>query len=850
MQDISLIDFSNIYNTNDIANITNDLQNQILSSLGAINTILSYFSGNGTKIIYNNGTSDYLKNLSIQDNTIDESKIINLTTDLGNKQPLADILTKLSALTYTDTYYLQSTSTGVQWSQILFSYLFSNFVTDTLPYTKITNADNSDYSILTKKGFMSANYPYFGTTSYMFCNTTFLGSSTTTNFNYYLISPSNLFTMIIETPQNANFKFLVNSQTTSNYLARIFFDQLATTTYLDFDQNLNAINITGTLRNNNSSLSASQNYEYITKYFSDLTYQPKSNILTALNSWGINNYILSTNGVNTITWVTSTSTIGDNTLSYKKLIWQTQPSTINQYQFISYDYTNDKLTSSQYINSSTMIADGTIAGAKITNETISYSKLLTYNNPSDLQFLKYNLTQDKLEYTTLTGSLFSDNTIPYNKLGTKTNNYAFITTDSTHANIVETVIDTSTKFNNYFASAIIDYTRLKAVNDTFTITSAYNNAFNINFNNTYSTTDNYVYHNINISNSSYGTRSFVWKYNSPYASYMTLDLLIDGANNYFSCTGNTSGIYNGSSYSKGVIISQWLKASSVISNNTSTSISSFAPYECLTKGVCEARYAIAGSPSTFGYNTNFVLRSEGYYFRTYVGSYSDHTYFMSSNSTSSPGIGTSYTWAALICGGGSSNYILEGRNYSSQSSTMCYINSGGYFYTGSQKKNKNNIKKYNDIDDDNDFNVFNIIKNIDISIFDYSNKEKKIDETEHENFTKGLIKEDIRETGIIIEDLEDQIKNNKNKKNTSDILQSFITYDHRLCEKNNDMLNCSTNTGNFCQKFISYNSIYNLNVHATKKLIKKVEKQHDIITDLQTRLTKLEDLMNTLTNKA
>lgn len=412
--------------------------------------------------------------------------------------------------------------------------------------------------------------------------------------------------------------------------------------------------------------------------------QPLSTILTSLNSagWGTNNYILSTNGTNTLTWIVNTP--ADNSLTYKKLIWQTQPSTINQYQFISYDYTNDKLTSSQYINASTMIADGAIAGAKITNATVSYSKLLTYNNPSDLQFLKYNLTQDKLEYVTLSGSFFSDNTIPYNKLGTKTNNYAFICTDSTHANIIEVLLNSTTNVNNYISSACIDYTRLTPINDTYTITSAYNNTFNINFNNTFSTTNNFIQHNINVSNSTYGVKTYVWKYNAPNANYCTLDLLIDGVNNYFSCTGNTSGIYNGSTYNKGVIVSQWFKANNIISNNTGSSIGSFAPYECLTKTVAENRY----QPLIFPLVNSTLISSYspyGMYMRTYSSaSYQDHFYFSSSNNA---GVGCGL-YSSLCCGYSSSYYILEGRASMSNISTSCYINGSGYFYTGSSKKKK------------------------------------------------------------------------------------------------------------------------------------------------------------------
>lgn len=720
----------NDFNTYQSLMNTDNTLNDISNILQQLQIIQAYFIQNPNYIIYSDGSSTYLKNSAIQDNTIDESKIINLITDLGNKQPLSDILTKLSALTYIDNYYLQSTSNGVQWSQILFSYLFSNFVTDKLLLNQITTGTNNYVLAMSNAGIL----------------------------NYQLLSDNNI-----------------------------------------------------------------------------------------------------------------------SSLTYKKLIWQTQPSTINQYQFISYDYTNDKLTASQYINSSTMIADGAIAGAKIMNATVGYQKFLTYNNPSDLQFLKYNLTQDKLEYITLTGSLFSDNTITYNKLGTKTNNYAFITTDATHANIIETVIDTQTKFNNYFSNTIIDLNKLNCYNydvtksqvptqqygsyiwydmssfiysggglmnssNAFTLTQNSYSSHTFNYNNTYSSYDNSVFFNSSIYNSSYGTKQSTIQIRN-YGGYMQYLLSLDGYGMLY-CSSQSNYISNGSTSGPGVQCPNYIYGGHVLSGS-----SSFYGNECITKSYADGRYALIGGSSAFGYNTNFVQRYEGYYFRTYGGSYSDHTYFMSSNSTSAPGVGTSYSWAALICGGGSYNYILEGRNYASQSSTMCYINSGGYFYTGSQKKNKNNIQKYNDIDDDNDFNVFNIIKNIDIIIFDYSNKEKKTNETKHENLTKGLIKEDIRETGIIIEDLEDQIKNNKHKKNTADILQSFITYDHRLCEKNNDMLNCSTNTGNFCQKFISYNSIYNLNVHATKKLIKKVEKQHDIITDLQTRLTNLENLIKTITNK-
>lgn len=817
----------------DISNILQQLQ-----------IIQAYFIQNPNYIIYSDGSSAYLKNSAIQNDTIDESKIINLTSDLGNKQPLSDILTKLSALIYTNNYYLQSTATGVQWTQITFSYLFSNFISDYLLYSQISGADNSDYSILTKKGWMSSNYPYFGSTSYMFCNMSFLGSSTTTNFNYYLISPSNLFSMVIETPQNANFNFIVNSQTTSQYKARIYFDKLATSTYLDFDQLLNAINITGTLRNNSSTLSASNAYEYITKYYSDLTYQSINTYLTAyINAgWGTNNYILKTNGTNAFSYVNLTSLYSDNTISYSRLIWQTQPSTINQNNFIYYDNINDKLSSSQYINTA-YINDGTIAGAKITNGTISYTKLLTYNNPSDLQCLTYNSTQGKLQYTTIQGSLFSDNTIPYNKLGTKTNNYAFICTDSTHANIIEVLLNSTTNVNNYISSACIDYTRLTPINDTYTITSAYNGTFNINFNNTFSTTNNFLQHNIKLTNSTYGVKTYVWKYNAPNANYCTLDLLIDGVNNYFSCTGNTSGIYNGSTYNKGVIVSQWFKASNILSNNTSTSISSFAPYECLTKGVCEARYMIAGSPTTFGYNTNFVLRSEGYYFKTYAGSYSDHTYFISSYSNSSPGIGTSYTWSGLIAGGGSSNYICEFRTLASNSSTTAYINSSGIYTIGSAKKLKDNIINYDNIDK-NDLDILDIIKNIKISIFDYSKKEKPQNEEIHDNFKRKLIIESQNETGVIIEDLEDYYKicKLKNKNKTCDIFDSMITYDHRLCDKQNDTLKCNTNDGQYCQKFLAYNGIYNLNVHATKQLINKVE-------ELENKIIELTKLINNLMNK-
>lgn len=764
MQDISLIDFSNIFNTNDITNITNDLQNQILSSLGAINIILSYFSGDGTKIIYNNGTSDYLKDLSIQNNvisitkinpnsniymilvsngdassmiftkltdnyindgTISQSKIINLSsnlttinnniTNLQNNQPLSKFITALQNNNNLASYYLDNQG---NWTQIVFSYLFSNFITDKLLLSQITTGTNNYVMAMNNSGTL----------------------------NYQLLSDNNI-----------------------------------------------------------SSLSYSK----------------------------INNFPSTTSNV----------LLGNGTYAQ---ITDTQISTI--------------------------------AGAKITNATISYSKLLTYNNPSDLQFLKYNLTQDKLEYVTLAGSFFSDNTISYNKLGTKTNNYAFITTDSTHTNIVETVIDTSTKFNNYFANTIINLNKLNCSNydvsksqiptqqlgsyiwydmnsfiytnggsintsNNFTLTQNSYSSHTFNYNNTYSSTDNSVFFNSSIYNSSYGTKQSTIQIRN-YGGYMQYLLALDGYGMLY-CSSQSNYISNGSSSSRGVNCPNWIYGRNICSGQ-----SSFYGSDCITKSHADANYANINHYHV--YNVNFVQRYDGYYFRTYLGSYSDHTYFMSSNSTSAPGIGTSYTWASLICGGGSSNYILEGRYSASQSSTQCYINSSGYFYTGSSKKIKDNIIKFDDIDDDinndNDFNILDIIKNIKISIFKYN----KLNDESHENFTKKLIIEDARETGIIVEDIEDYIKNNKNEnKNKSiDILQSFITYDHRECNKNNDMSKCDTNDGLYCHKSICYNSIYNLNVHATKKLIKKVEKQNDIIIDLQTRLTNLEKLMETLTNKA
>jgi len=741
----------------DISNLTQQLQ-----------IIQSYFIQNPNYIIYSDGSSNYLKNTAIQDNTIDESKIINLTTDLSTLNGYINTLNSYFSNSINPLYILLHNGNTLQ-------YINNNYIDDaTINQSKIINLTtdlstlngyintlNSYFTLgiinntslstilsLINQKWTSLNYPKFGSTSNMFCNLTFEGSSTTTNYNYYLISPSNLFSMIIETPQNANFNFIVNSQTSSQYKARIYFDKLATSTYLDFDQLLNAINITGTLRNNSSTLSASNAYEYITKYYSDLTYQPLSSILTSLNNagWGTNNYILKTNGTNTLSFVDITS-------------------------------------------------------------------------------------------------LYTDNTISYNKLGTKTNNYAFICTDSTHANITEVLLNSTTNVNNYISSACIDYTRLTPINDVYTITSAYNNAFNINFNNTFSTTNNFIYHNINITNSTYGVKTYAWIYNVPNANYCTLDLLIDGPNNYFSCTGNTSSIYNGSSYNKGVIVSQWFKANNILSNNTSTSISSFAPYECLTKGVCEARYAIAGSPTTFAYNTNFVRRSEGYYYKTYAGSYSDHTYFISSNSNSSPAIGTSYSWSSLVSGGGTSNYICEFRTLLSNSSTTSYINSSGSYIVGSSRKIKDNIIKYDDVNK-NDLDILDIIKNIKISIFDYSKKEKPQNEEIHDNFKKKLIKESPNETGIIIEDLEDYYKicKSKNKNKTCDIFDSMITYDHRWCDKQNDTLKCNTNDGQYCQKFLAYNGIYNLNVHATKQLINKVE-------ELENKINELTKLVNNLMNK-
>lgn len=134
----------------------------------------------------------------------------------------------------------------------------------------------------------------------------------------------------------------------------------------------------------------------------------------------------------------------------------------------------------------------------------------------------------------------------------------------------------------------------------------------------------------------------------------------------------------------------------------------------------------APSTSPFGYSTNFVQRYEGYYFKTYGGSYSDHTYFVSSYSTSGPGIGTSYSWAALICSRSSSNYICEFRNYTGQSSTMAYINQYGSYYTGSKKRIKKKIKKLKD--SKNIINYKKIFNKINFCEFEYDREDERTEQ--------------------------------------------------------------------------------------------------------------------------